>query len=80
MSEFSFDGFDGCPQPFLLFRGEVLRFGFGINVKENDGVVLREIEVDDPCAACPAPALQSHPHLAQALQSRDDVAFLRVFQ
>jgi hypothetical protein len=51
MSEFSFDGFDGGPQPFLLIRGEVLRLSFGINVKENDRVVLGKIKVDDPCAA-----------------------------
>jgi hypothetical protein len=48
MSEFSFDDFDGGPQPFLLIRGEVLRLGFGINVKENNRVVLGQIEVDDP--------------------------------
>ena|GEM_PF-3249376 len=43
-------------------------------------MVLGKIKVDDPCPACPAPALQGHPYLAQALQTRDDVAFLRVFQ
>jgi hypothetical protein len=80
ISEFAFDSFNGGPQPTLLVRGEVLRPGLGINIKENDRVVLREIKVDDPSASCSAPALQSHPHLAQALQMRDHVAFLRVFQ
>jgi hypothetical protein len=51
MSEFSFDDFDGDPQPFLLIRGEALRFGLGINVKENDRVVLGKKKLDDPCAA-----------------------------
>jgi hypothetical protein len=78
--EFTFDGFDGGPQPSLLVRGEVLRLGLGINIKENDRAVLRKIKVEDPRAVCPAPALQSHPHLAQALQTRDNVTLLRVFQ
>jgi hypothetical protein len=80
MSEFSFDGFDGGPQPLLLVRGEVFRLGFGINVKENDRMVLRKIKVDDSRTSRSAPTPQSHPHLAQALQMRDNVALFRVFQ
>ena len=68
--EFTFDGFDGGPQPSLLVRGEVLRLGLGINIKENDRAVLRKIKVEDPRAVCPAPALQT----------RDNVTLLRVFQ
>jgi hypothetical protein len=53
MSEFSFDDFDGDPQPFLLIRGEVLRLRLGINIKENDRLVPVKIKVDDPCAEQP---------------------------
>jgi hypothetical protein len=80
MPEFLFDGFDGGPQPSRLIWVEVLRRGLGINVEENDCLVPREIKIDDPRAAGPTPARQSHPHLAQALQTRDNVARLRVFQ
>jgi hypothetical protein len=80
MSVFSFDSFNSAPQTTLLVRGEVLRPGLGIYVKEYDRVVLREIKVNDPSTSCSPPALQSHPHLAKALHMRDQVAFLRVFQ
>jgi hypothetical protein len=61
MSEFSFGGFDRGPQALFLIRGEVLRFGLGVDVEKDDRLMLGKIEVDDPCPAGPTPALQAHP-------------------
>jgi len=80
MSEFSFDDFYGRPQSFLLIGREVLRLGLGVNVEEDDRMMLGKMQVDYPRATGPAFALKGHSNLAQALQARDHVALVQVLQ
>ena len=42
--------------------------------------MLRKVKIDDSGTAPLPPALNSHTHLAQALQPRDEVALFRVFE
>ena len=80
MSKFPFDGFDCGAEPALLVRRQVLRFGLGVDVEKDDGAVLGKRKVDYTGAAGPALAFERHPHLAQAVQARDEITLLWVFQ
>jgi hypothetical protein len=50
MAEFPFDESNGGLQASFLIRREGFGRGFGVEVEEDNGMVLWQVEVDDPGA------------------------------